>query len=100
MALFPSPAASREQQNSSRGSVQLLWLSCGEGSELGTLVGTEPILTAAWVRDHSTVPVCLGVLPLGITAGSVPSSKFMNVCVWAGITWQTRIVLSPVSAHK
>lgn len=31
LALFPSPAASREQQNSSPVSVQLLWLGCGEG---------------------------------------------------------------------
>lgn len=31
LVLFPSPAASRVQQNSSVGLVQLLWLGCGEG---------------------------------------------------------------------
>lgn len=53
-------------------------------------MGTEPILTATWMRDHSTVSIYVGVLPQGITAGC--QALFPAVKSWvfgsqAGIGW-------------
>lgn len=49
-------------------------------------MGTEPIPSAAWVRVHSTMSVCLEGSASGNNCkmpGSVPSSKFLRVWVWS-----------------